>query len=134
MRYVPKIEELESTVKLVNIIVKGEYFISEDRMLKVRPFSVNIDVRENYNQSDVERALIRFFKNNPDYPGFRSLRQNEVDKTIEPKKTDKKIKLKELYSEMEINEIKNYWIALEKHEREEKRRSEPRHIDIEYQA
>lgn len=102
MRYIPTERDLNQKVKLISIMVSGQYLARIDERRKTsRPYKVEVLVPEKFTKSDIKRQTPKTLLEHKDFGDFVAIRTYDEDrKTI--KKTDKSIARRELYSLREL--------------------------------
>lgn len=105
-RFVPTEEDLRRQVKLVEIVVDGDYIARIDEKRKTsRTYKTKLLVPEGFNKSDIKRLLPHHLRQEKE--DFIALRTFYPGKDA-PKKTEKKSKLGDLYSARELAQFKKW--------------------------
>ena len=102
MRAIPSEKDLDNQVKLVEIKVTGEYIARiDDKRRTSRRYEIAINVPEGYSLSDIKRQTPKALMESKEYTDFITMRTFE-QAPAKPKKTDKTIRLRDFYSQREI--------------------------------
>ena len=104
MRTAPSERELDSQVKLVEVMVKGNYIAMVDKHTTVKKrYEIAVLVPEKWTMSDIKRLTPQALIDSKEFTGFRAL------STFEPapkgKATGKTAKLRELYTDRQIEKF-----------------------------
>lgn len=116
MRYIPTEKDLNTTVKLVDVKVKGRYIARLNEKATVsRNYEIQVLLPEGFTLSDVKRQTPKVLKEKlEDFLTMRDFYPQDKGK-----KTDKTVKRRDLYTEFELERFAKLRADAKKAEREE---------------
>lgn len=99
MRYIPSTRELNQSVKVVEVPIKGDYFARiDEKRITVRQYKVTVLLPEDFTMSDIKRAAPQaVYEAKEDFKQIRTYHQDG-----KPTKTSKTMKRRDLYTAREL--------------------------------
>lgn len=118
MRYTPSEKELDGQVKLVEVRVWGDYIARLDEKRRTsKRYEIDVLVPSGYTASDVKRQTPKALMASKEYKDFMVMRTFNQDG--KEKKTEKTAKLRDLYSQRDIDRFRKNRSDAEQEQRAE---------------